>query len=268
MIAIHEGAKFIRANELIPMYNLILRWPFQSIFKLPVHMRHSQINKRLRAYELLEKSWTVEKKTFYHIKEIGWPDFNTYYSKLEKIVFLLSEVESIEEASPEYRAYRDLVEGEYDFYLSNPENMNVVISLIFYVCNHNGLDSMNLMRCRNLVVMAVRDGKLDGIVNEYCTDEGSFYPPQLECFATVKPLTLLEKAQNFVAQRPPKKKNERLLLLLELERRFPELRREDVGRLLYYNEELKVIGEGIQPESYSKRYNRAQIDAYIYRNLA
>lgn len=267
MIAKSEDAKFVRSNELIPMYNLILRWPFQSIFKIPIHMSHSSGN-NLRAYELLEKSYTVEKEIFYHIKEIKKSDFHSFYLKLDKIVFLLGDIESIEKDYPEYKAFRDPVEGEYDFYLSTPENMGIVIPLIFYISNHGGLKHLNSMLCRSLVTMAVKNGQIDDIVNEYNINESSLYPPQLECFATVKPLTLLEKAQTFVAQRPAMKKNERLLLLLELERRFPELRREDVGRLLYYNEELKLTDEGIQPESYSRRYYRAQADAYIYRNLA
>lgn len=267
MIAKSEDAKFVRSNELIPMYNLILRWPFQSIFKIPIHMSRSSDSK-LRAYELLDKSCTVEKEIFYHIKEIRKSDFHSFYLKLDKIVFLLGEVESIEENYPEYKAFRDPVEGEYDFYLSTPENMNIVIPLIFYISRHDRPEYMNFMLCRALLMMAVKDGQIDDIINEYKIDESRVYPPQLEYFATVKPLTLLEKAQKFVAQRPANKKNERLLLLLELERRFPELRREDVGRLLYYNAELKAAEEGIQRESYSRRYYRAQEDAYIYRNLA
>ena len=79
---------------------------------------------------------------------------------------------------------------------------------------------------------------------------------------------LFEKAQKFVAQRPANGDCERSLLFLELERRFPELKREDVGKLLYYDKKNEGMEGVILPSSYAKRYDRTREDAHIYRKLA
>ena len=268
MIACREGEKFVRANNLIPMYNLILRWPFQSMYKLPTHIQQGRWEIRLHAYELLEKSWTIEQEIFYHIKEIKKNDFYTYHSKLGEIVFLLEEVEAIEDAHPEYKAYRDVLDGEYAFYAANTQNINIVMSLIFCVCKHEIADGLTAYICRNILSSEINRNGIDSILKEYCIDEERIYPPQLECFATVKPLTLFEKAQKFVSQRPANSDCERSLLFLELERRFPELKREDVGKLLYYDKKKEGMEGVILPSSYAKRYDRTREDAHIYRKLA
>ena len=261
MISLTTLEKYVRAEDLICFADLILRWPCQAVIKIPYHITVGNTFESLTPYKLLEKSYTPEHVAFFHIEELNIDHSDAIIAMASSIVFLLSDVEKIESKNQEYRASRELLEKEPPCYLATHENIVEIMERILHILRirDKSKSIISEMHKNNRLYSNVAHYLYTLFSDSHISPILETRPTDLDFYMSTQNLTTKDRASIFVKKCNPQDDVEKVLTFIEVEKRFPSLRREEIGELIPARS-----GTKIEKESRERRYSRLKQDAYQY----
>jgi len=262
MLAIHPNEKSVTTDDIICLSDLALRWSHSAIFKILLHLG----TRRLPVYVWRNDATGPDGRKFHLIYETNrHSDFDWLIAKMPLIFFLCTDVEELEGKHPEYRTTSPLREDEKPLLLASTDNLSQLIPLILHAW---GQVKGNSDKVINGLLNMRHDGSdpfIESILegNGVTIESDKIRPTFIQDFEKRRPFTKFELAQEFVklCKISNKKKHDRYLAILEVDKRFPGLTPEDIATLFPGQEK-------IEQESRDKRGKRLRKEAYKFEKLS
>lgn len=263
IVSIGDNIKWEKSENVIPLYKLALRWPhdFPAVICFHIH------EKDISLYECIKYSQDVENRTLCKLFRITENhSYEKLLAKMPNLFFRWQEVDAVEGNHPEYRRVREeLSKNKTDIQFATSDNISAVVAgLLFFLSKFEKFISPILFDyvAQEHGRRAVLTDKLYKEIDVTPLEKKQLYPDIQFEFNEEQPLTVFEKAKLFISKCAIKNKCDKLLALIELDRRFPELTSAEVGSLLPANKDAVILEESME-----KHCLRLRKEAYKYSNI-
>lgn len=265
MLAADIYEKWVATSDVLSLAELALRWRYHAIFKIPYQL-HPTGDSPFALYSWKSEASTAKGQKFHNIMPVyAQTKLEVLLQQIPSLLVLREDVENRERENPEYLASRPLMEREHPLLLAAQDNLHELLPCILLAWHKHAARKKEFLR-------EIREFNQSGpspfITNMLsCPEEllrmvpEQLFPNFRLDFEARTAFTTVELAQQFLKLCSIKKESDRLLALIEVDKRFPGLSGKEIAQLF-------PPPSGTQEaESLEKRAYRLRKEAYKYANI-
>lgn len=235
MFTLDDSEKWATTADVICLAELALRWPYQAILKITYELYFID-REILKLYERRDEALTADGQKFHLLREAQYSDdIGVLIQKIPQMLFLREAVEHVERERPEYKATKSLKDEDNSLCLATKDNLHKILPHILWVWHKNYSTNDDY---RSILINIQKENSNTSISDLLkCPSEllekmpEHLFPDFISDFNSRKSITLVDLAKEFLTLCNIKKDSDKLLALIEIDKRFPGLSNKEIGQI-------------------------------------